>query len=109
MRTIVDIPRDDIKSLDAIAAQGGLSRAEVVRRAVSLYLEEERAEAKNKLDQYFGLFRNDPTVFDGLDGLAYQEKMRAEWNERDFSAGSQLVQNRGLHDQEQTPIERPDK
>ena len=45
MRTIVDIPDEQVRRLDADAKKHGISRAECVRRAVDLYLSElERRE-----------------------------------------------------------------
>ena len=38
MRTLVDIPDDDIKRLDALAASGKRSRAAAIREAIKLYL-----------------------------------------------------------------------
>jgi len=83
MRTIIDLPEEDVKSLDHIVARDDVSRAELVRRAVADYLEKEKDKKNAKLDQYFGIFKDDPDVFDGLDGLSYQEKIRSEWDDRD--------------------------
>ena len=38
MRTLVDIPDDDIKKLDALAVKGKRSRAAAIREAIKLYL-----------------------------------------------------------------------
>ena len=38
MRTLVDIPDDDIERLDALAARSKRSRAAAIREAVKLYL-----------------------------------------------------------------------
>ncbi len=38
MRTLVDIPDEDIEKLDALAAKRGQSRAAVIREAVKLHL-----------------------------------------------------------------------
>jgi len=37
MRTIIDLPEQDIQDLDGICAREHISRAEAVRRAVSGY------------------------------------------------------------------------
>jgi len=39
MRTIVDLPEDQIKALDSIGKREDLSRTELVRRAVAAYLD----------------------------------------------------------------------
>ncbi len=105
MRTIIDIPEDQVKALDVLGKKHDLSRAELVRRAVAQYLEAEQKSQKSKLDQYFGIFKDDPTVFEGLDGLAWQRKMRAEWAERDAAIDRRLAENNGLHDQNQSKFE----
>lgn len=38
MRILTDIPDDDLKQLDALAARGKQSRAAAIREAVKLYL-----------------------------------------------------------------------
>lgn len=38
MRTLVDIPEDDLKKLDAFALQTRRSRASTIRDAIKLYL-----------------------------------------------------------------------
>lgn len=105
MRTIVDIPEDQIKALDVLGKKQDLSRAELVRRAVGQYLEAEQKSQKSKLDQYFGLFKDDPTVFEGLDGLAWQRKMRAEWADRDAAIDKRLAEAAALHDRKQSDYE----
>jgi hypothetical protein len=101
MRTIVDIPENQVKALDLLGKKHDLSRAELVRRAVDMYLAAEQKSTKTKLDQYFGIFKDDPTVFDGLDGSAWQQKMRAEWAERDADIDRRLAENHSLNDQKQ--------
>jgi len=102
MRTIVDIPEKEIKALDLLGKKRNLSRAALVREAVEKYLAEENIHAKSKLDQYFGILKDDPTVFDGLDGLAWQKKMRAEWADRDAAIDQRLAENSGLNEKKQS-------
>lgn len=84
MRTLVDLPDDDVKVLDAIAADENLPRAELVRRAVALYISEEKKERSNAaLDKYFGFLKDSPNAFGGLGGLEYQQQIRGEWDARD--------------------------
>lgn len=79
MRTLVDIPEDAIRRLDALSASKGWSRAEAVRRAVAEMLEREaeaeRAADKAALDAVFGMWKDR-----GMDGLEYQQALRAEWD-----------------------------
>ena len=70
MRTLVDIPDRQIKLLTALCEARKLSRAEVIRQAISSFLE------KNKTGgvEAFGLWKTGK-----VDGLAYQEQARSEW------------------------------
>lgn len=70
MRTLVDIPQRQISDLAAICLSEKISRAELVRRAISAYLEKK----KPPTTAAFGLWQER-----GVDGLAYQEQMRSEW------------------------------
>lgn len=72
MRTIVDLPDDQMAALKALAERNGLSRAELVRRAVAAYLEQRRMPTG---DAAFGLWRKW-----GEDGLDYEDRLRREWD-----------------------------
>jgi len=72
MRTIVDIPEQNIQALDAVCEREHISRAEAVRRAVAAYLARHKAGG----DEAFGLWKGR-----GRDGLAYQDSLRDEWGE----------------------------
>ncbi|MCB9983028.1 MAG: CopG family transcriptional regulator [Rhodospirillales bacterium] len=98
MRTIVDLPEKDVKLLDVLGQKENVSRAELVRRAVSGYLEAEKNKSADMLDQYFGLLKDSPDVFDGLDGLAWQDKMRSEWADRDADISRRQGHSDSLHD-----------
>lgn len=76
MRTIIELPEEQLRALDAWRHARGISRAEAVRRAVAILLEDE-AETRVSVDAAFGLWRSR-----GLDGLIEQERLRAEWDER---------------------------
>jgi hypothetical protein len=71
MRTLIDIPDEDIKVIGSVTAKLGISRAEFVRRAVAAslvpYRDADQADA-------FGILKGKLP-----DGLAYQEKIRGEW------------------------------
>jgi len=78
MRTLVDIPEEDLDLLNGVVKTLAISRAEFVRRAISKSLEPHRQSQKQEA---FGLWANRP-----VDGLKYQERMRAEWEERTSSS-----------------------
>jgi hypothetical protein len=73
MRTIVDIPEDQVEALKRLGERSRLSRAELMRRAVAEYLQR---HSPGPGDAAFGLWREQP-----LDALAVQDSLRAEWGE----------------------------
>jgi hypothetical protein len=72
VRTIIELPSDQLTALDALCARDGISRAEAVRRAVAEHLARERSA---RPDEAFGLWRRRP-----VDGVAYQQRLRGEWD-----------------------------
>ena len=70
MRTLVDIPDRQIAELAALSSASKISRAEIIRRAITSYLDQHRAGTENA----FGIWKESPE-----DGLAYQERIRSEW------------------------------
>ena len=70
MRTLVDIPEQQIEDLAAVCESRKISRAEAIRQAIASYL------AKNKPadEDAFGLWGDRK-----IDGLAYQKQVRSEW------------------------------
>jgi metal-responsive CopG/Arc/MetJ family transcriptional regulator len=70
MRTLVDIPDRQIEDLTLICNVKHLSRAEIIRQAISLFIEQNKPLSVDA----FGIWKGEK-----IDGLAYQEKMRAEW------------------------------
>jgi metal-responsive CopG/Arc/MetJ family transcriptional regulator len=73
MRTLVDIPDDQIAELNKLAEREKVSRAALVRKAISNLLVSKRRTATDALDAAFGIRP------DMEDGLAYQERLRSEW------------------------------
>jgi len=72
-RILADLPDEDIKWLDAQAAEKGKSRAAVLREAVAAY----RADApKDWLDVGFGAWARHGI---GADPHQYERLRRAEW------------------------------
>lgn len=74
MRTIIDLPPEQVESLDSWCRREGVSRAEAVRRAVAEHLRKHHTPSAEKA---FGLWRSIPE-----DGLAYQDRLRGEWDSR---------------------------
>lgn len=72
MRTLVDIPNDQIEDLALICEAKKVSRAEIIRQAITFYI------GTNKLvpADAFGAWK---AKGQALDGLAYQEQARSEW------------------------------
>ncbi|MGQ2930797.1 MAG: CopG family transcriptional regulator [Sphingopyxis sp.] len=72
MRFLADIPDSDVEWLDSLAAEQGVSRAELVRRAVAAY----RADASgDAIDNAFGIWRDRVDIGDGL---KYQRRLRGK-------------------------------
>jgi hypothetical protein len=74
MRTIIEVPADQLDGLDTVCRRDDISRAEAIRRAVALYLEKERAGGT---DDVFGLWRGR-----SIDSLAHEQTLRDEWASR---------------------------
>ena len=70
MRTIVDIPSEQLQQLTELCRREDLSRAEAVRRAIALLLEKQSGQP----DSAFGLWKGR-----GTDGVTYQRALRDEW------------------------------
>jgi hypothetical protein len=80
MRTIVDIPEDDIRWLDQHAAETGKSRTAVVREAVEAYRVEVGTEGDRRLAALragFGLWKRHN--IDVGDAVEWQRRERAGW------------------------------
>ena len=76
-RILADLPDDDIKWLDQLAAEQGKSRASVLRDVVRAYKVESQAEStKDWLEAGFGLWARHGVTFDPQE---YERKRRAEW------------------------------
>jgi len=71
MRTIIDLPDEQLAALSVVCEREGISRAEAVRRAVREFT---RARSAATEAAAFGIWRRRRTG-----GLAYERKLRAEW------------------------------
>ena len=72
MRFLADLPDDDIRWLDARAAELGKSRAALLREAVTAF----RAGERDWLEHGFGLWTR---YGQGSDGNAFESAIRAQW------------------------------
>ena len=73
MRTLVDIPDDQLEELTKLAEREKVSRASLVRQAVASLLASRRHSDDDAIAAAFGIRP------DMEDGLAYQERLRSEW------------------------------
>ena len=72
MRFLADIPDSDVEWLDTLAAEQGVSRAELVRRAVTAYRADGSCDA---IDNAFGIWSARGDIGDGL---KYQRRLRGK-------------------------------
>jgi predicted transcriptional regulator len=73
MRTIVELPQNQIDALKKLGKRLDLPRTELVRRAVADYLSRNRPVPD---DTAFGLWKGRAE-----DGVHYQQRLRSEWGE----------------------------
>ena len=74
-RALVTLPESDLLALDALSGDQNVSRAELIRQAVSMYLAKfTPADSSHDADRAFGLWQHK-----GVDGLSYQARLRDEW------------------------------
>lgn len=75
-RILADLPDDDIKWLDARAAEQGKSRASVLREAVSAYRAQSPADGnKDWITRGAGLWKDRGDIADGVE---YQRAIRED-------------------------------
>ena len=76
-RILADLPDEDIKWLDQLAAEQGKSRASVLREAVAGYRAEKRPiDNKDWLDIGFGAWKDRTDIGDSVE---WQRRERASW------------------------------
>jgi predicted transcriptional regulator len=76
-RILADLPDEDIKWLDQLAAEQGKSRAQVLREAVAEYRAEKPSSSdKDWLDQAFGIWKDRTDIGDAVE---WQRRERASW------------------------------
>jgi metal-responsive CopG/Arc/MetJ family transcriptional regulator len=74
MRTIVNLPPEQIEALDQYGKAHGVSRAEVVREAVAAYLPLPRKKGRFQNHPAFGSWKKK------TDSVAHVRKLRTEWD-----------------------------
>jgi hypothetical protein len=72
LRTIISIENDDKKWLDEESRRTGLPRAEIVRMSIRYMRLDREKSFENLLNETRGTWKEG-------DGLAYQERIRSEW------------------------------
>jgi hypothetical protein len=73
MRTLVDIPDDDIEKLDALAVQSKRSRAAEIREAIRLHIA--RKSNKDWLLRGYGYWKDRDDIGDAVE---YQRSIRED-------------------------------
>jgi len=72
VRTIIELPQEQLDALESVCRRDGISRAEAIRRAIAHHVRDGRASTR---DRAFGLWRGRR-----LDGVTYQRRLRREWD-----------------------------
>ena len=71
MRILIDVPDPELELLDSVVKNLAVSRSEFIRRAIAASLTPYRHKMNHAA---FGAWADTAD-----DGLAYQERLRAEW------------------------------
>jgi len=75
VRTIVDLPEEQLQWLASVCARDGISRAEAIRRALMAARERDsKGETERAFAATFGLWKDR-----GIDALEYERALREEW------------------------------
>ncbi len=78
MRTIIDIPDEQIQGLSELCERESISRAEAIRQAVHIMLaQKNRKNQTQSLSAFFGMWKDRDDIGDAVD---YQQALRAEWD-----------------------------
>ncbi|MEQ1666944.1 MAG: CopG family transcriptional regulator [Sulfuriferula sp.] len=70
MRTLIDIPNQQIDILTTLSKSMHISRAELMRRAIDEYVSKHKPQSADA----FGLWKDNQ-----VDGVDYQTQARSEW------------------------------
>ena len=71
MRMTIELSEEQLRRLADVCRREGVSRAEVIRRAVAYYLD---ARYVCDRDDLFGIWRDR-----SVDGLRFERRLRREW------------------------------
>jgi len=74
MRTIVDLPDEQLRALARLCEKLEISRAEAVRRAVDRLIKESKSDQK---DVGFGIWKHKK-----IESRKFVERLRKEWSQR---------------------------
>jgi metal-responsive CopG/Arc/MetJ family transcriptional regulator len=77
MRIPIDLPEDQLAELTRLAERERVSRTSLVRRAIADLLAAKRRAGDEAIAAAFGIWADREE-----DGLAYQERLRSEWDGR---------------------------
>ncbi len=87
MRTLIDLPDDQIAALAEIGREEKKSRAALVREGVEALIADYRKRRDDAaLDAVFGVWKDYIE-----DGVEYQRRLRAEWDEIDERIEQRLI------------------
>jgi len=87
MRTLIDLPDDQIAILAEMAREQKKSRAALVREGVEALIADYRKRRDDAaLDAVFGIWKDKVE-----DGVEYQQRLRAEWDEIDERIEQRLI------------------
>jgi len=76
MRTIIELPKEQVAALDQLRRRDKISRAEVIRKAVEAYLKAQPSVSLSDLPG-FGAWKKKANK--AIDGVKYQRQLRSEW------------------------------
>jgi hypothetical protein len=79
VRSIVDLPKEQIDALDTYAKSKGISRAAAVRESVAACLPNKTKQQRSIRDHPFFGSEKRPK---GFDSVEHVRKLRAEWDHR---------------------------
>lgn len=73
MRTIIDIPDEDVKILNQLSKKKKTSRAEIIRQALTNYITE-YSKLRKSYSKAFGIWKGKK-----INSINYQKQLRSEW------------------------------
>lgn len=87
MRTLIDLPEDQITALAEMGRDEKKSRAALVREGVARLIADYREQRRlAAIDAVFGIWKDKVE-----DGVEYQRRLRAEWDEIDDRIEERLI------------------